>query len=118
MTGIKDNKLISRPTQIINQEDEETEIAVPKRSEVKNKNFDLEAIIKRRVASHLRGMSPLASVLAYPFAKTGPKVELKEQCVYWCIRAHKVLIFTEMVQFHYIQEGLRQAQKNKIIKAV
>jgi len=67
MIGMKDNRLISKPTQTINQEEEEIEIAIPKQSEVKNRTFELEAMIKRRVTSHLRGMSPLALALAYPF---------------------------------------------------
>ncbi len=37
--GIKDNKLISKPIQILNQDVEETAIKVPDIIEIKNKNL-------------------------------------------------------------------------------
>lgn len=57
---MKESKLISSPIQIISQDDEDTEIIIPAINDIKNKIFDLEIIIKKRVESHLRGMSPLA----------------------------------------------------------
>lgn len=47
--GIKESKLISRPIQIISQDDDDTEIIIPAIKDIKNKIFDLEVIIKKRV---------------------------------------------------------------------
>ena len=67
--GIKERRLISRPIQIISQEDDEIETKIPEINEKKNRTFDLEIIIKRRVRISFTGYEPISLVLAYPFHK-------------------------------------------------
>ena len=57
--GINDKRFSSSPNQAVNQEEEETAMAVPRVKEAKNKSrAGCKVRIKKRRDLHRRGMSP------------------------------------------------------------